>query len=465
MSNTTKQYVDLDGITVYDEEIKNYIGEEIDDTSISDLKDVSINSPTNGQSLVYNSTAQRWENSSSSGGVALSSLTDTNISSETDGQVLKYNGTSQKWENGSLDLSTKYDTNDSAETALDDTDYMPFYDTSATAKKKTLWSNIKSVLKSYFDTLYQSVLTLPLSIANGGTGNDAGYIQTGSTGVPGPGCTVEGSNNNTYSMSQNSHSEGSNNKVGGQLGGMTYGGDYSHAEGRYNEVYGNHSHVEGFHNYSEYNNQHVQGYYNNNKSNTLLEVGNGTLSARSNAFEVYDDGSLSQDNGTSKFKFTQSNGADGYYDASGTFHAFGSGGSSDWSDVTNKPFSTVNAGSFTATSDDLRLAGNRVESLSRYASDGGSSTQGYRGITANYKTPTGVSGTSSAIVEYVMKHGTTSATTTYTFSNTPTNTNMLIDVYSSIYGETPSSVTTPTTTSVAVTFAESKARTVAIVLK
>ena len=141
------------------------------------------------------------------------------------------------------------------------------------------------------------------------------------------------------------------------------------------------------------------------------------------------------------------------------------GTSATWSTVSSKPFSTVNSGSFTVTSDDLRLAGDRVESLSRYVSDGGTATQGYRGVTANYKTPTGGSGTSNAIVEYVMKHGPTSAATSYTFTNTPTNTNMLIDVYSSIYGESPTLVETPSTTSVKVTFAESKARTVAIVMR
>ena len=142
----------------------------------------------------------------------------------------------------------------------------------------------------------------------------------------------------------------------------------------------------------------------------------------------------------------------------------GQDGGASWSAISNKPFSTVNSGSFTVTSDDLRLAGDRVESLSRYSSDGGTATQGYRGVTANYKTPTGGSGTSNAIVAYVMKHGTTSAATTYTFTNTPTNTNMLIDVYSSIYGEVPTAVETPSTTSVKVTFAESKARSVAIVM-
>lgn len=50
--------------------------------------------------------------------------------------------------------NSAYLTTDTAETALDDADYVPFYDSSATAKRKSLWSNIKSVLKTYFDGFY-----------------------------------------------------------------------------------------------------------------------------------------------------------------------------------------------------------------------------------------------------------------------------------------------------------------------
>lgn len=62
-------------------------------------------------------------------------------------------------ESGAVYTETQkaYQTGDSAETAIADNDYIPFYDTSASGKRKSLWSNIKSVLKTYFDTLYKGI--------------------------------------------------------------------------------------------------------------------------------------------------------------------------------------------------------------------------------------------------------------------------------------------------------------------
>ena len=70
----------------------------------------------------------------------------------------------------STQFASKQATTDSltAETALADGDYVPFYDTSVTAHRKTLWSNIKSVLKTYFDTLYATVSHVHGNITNAG---------------------------------------------------------------------------------------------------------------------------------------------------------------------------------------------------------------------------------------------------------------------------------------------------------
>lgn len=120
----------------------------------------------------------------------------------------------------------------------------------------------------------------------------------------------------TYASGEDSHAEGLF---------TTAGGDYSHVEGNNNftGTSATASSVTGTYNKSEYANQHVSGKYNSNKATTLLEVGNGTANnARSNAFEVYDDGSISQNNGTDKYKFAKSGGLDGFYDGSGNFHPF-----------------------------------------------------------------------------------------------------------------------------------------------
>lgn len=48
------------------------------------------------------------------------------------------------------ELDKAYKTDDTAETALADADYIPFYDASAGGKRKTLWSNVKDVLANTF---------------------------------------------------------------------------------------------------------------------------------------------------------------------------------------------------------------------------------------------------------------------------------------------------------------------------
>ena len=70
------------------------------------------------------------------------------------GNMYKWTGTAYEMVGGS---TSGYDPGDAAFTDVADGDYVPMYDTSASATKKSLWSNIKSVLKTYFDTLYWDV--------------------------------------------------------------------------------------------------------------------------------------------------------------------------------------------------------------------------------------------------------------------------------------------------------------------
>lgn len=59
--------------------------------------------------------------------------------------------------NEKADKTETYLVNDAAEVSLTDNDKFPFYDISVTATKHSTWSNIKSKLKTYFDTLYAAV--------------------------------------------------------------------------------------------------------------------------------------------------------------------------------------------------------------------------------------------------------------------------------------------------------------------
>lgn len=98
----------------------------------------------------------------------------------------KNNGGTYSWENiptgGSTDVDA-YHSSDTAETSIADNDYIPFYDTSASSKKKSLWSNIKSVLKTYFDGIYitshQDISGKADKVTSATNGNFAGLDSNG----------------------------------------------------------------------------------------------------------------------------------------------------------------------------------------------------------------------------------------------------------------------------------------------
>lgn len=75
-----------------------YWSEQSNPTSLVGLTDTDINNPTNGQTLMYNSTSQKWENQNG-GSASLSGLSDVDLTTPTDGQVLTYDSVNQEWVN------------------------------------------------------------------------------------------------------------------------------------------------------------------------------------------------------------------------------------------------------------------------------------------------------------------------------------------------------------------------------
>lgn len=211
--------------------------------ALTDLTDTAITSPTNGQTLVYDDTTNKWKNGAGGGGGSstLSGLTDVTISTPTDAQPLTYDNASSKWVNGGI-----------------------------------------------------------IPTANGGTGNADGYVRTGKkTGTTvGTGATIEGTNNTAGG--QYCHVEGSDNTtygnythVEGYHNTANYGS--AHVDGAYNVSQAPWTHVSGYYNEVDYDYQTAMGKYNKNESDSLLEIGNGTansLAGRSNAIAVKSDGRI-----------------------------------------------------------------------------------------------------------------------------------------------------------------------------
>ena len=94
---------------------------------------------------------------------------------------------------------------------------------------------------------------------------------------------------------------GTRSFVNGQLG--LASGVNSHAAGAYCTASGINTYAGGEETVAEYNNQFVCGQYNSNKVTTVFEVGCGASdNNRSNGFEIYNDGSLSTNDGITKSK-------------------------------------------------------------------------------------------------------------------------------------------------------------------
>ena len=78
------------------ERLKDVALEQIQESSINELADVVITTPTNNQVLKYNGT--NWINATGGGGVeALADLTDVDVTAEAEGKYLRYDESESKW--------------------------------------------------------------------------------------------------------------------------------------------------------------------------------------------------------------------------------------------------------------------------------------------------------------------------------------------------------------------------------
>lgn len=68
-------------------------------TSLDDLSNVNIDNVENGQTIVYDAENEVWVNGESSGASSMSDLTDVDLQNLTNGDILTYNSTTSKWEN------------------------------------------------------------------------------------------------------------------------------------------------------------------------------------------------------------------------------------------------------------------------------------------------------------------------------------------------------------------------------
>ena len=94
----TKQYVNLNGITAYDEEIKQYIENEISSIEeveeLNDLKDVSVSNPKTGQILVYEASSGQFVNRDNPGSTGAVKVADVSgLSSSISGRTASFTWT------------------------------------------------------------------------------------------------------------------------------------------------------------------------------------------------------------------------------------------------------------------------------------------------------------------------------------------------------------------------------------
>ena len=135
---------------------------------------------------------------------------------------------------------------------------------------------IKGVGQTYPNSTHGEIFN---SYANNVASGDYSHTE-GNGNITTAICGHNEGENNTCS-GEKAHSEGYSTKSTG------YG---AHSQNIATTASGRGTHAGGYHTIAGYDYQTAIGTYNNNKSTNLFEIGNGTSTARSNAFEVSNAG-------------------------------------------------------------------------------------------------------------------------------------------------------------------------------
>ena len=138
------------------EDITNGLHSSFD---IEDLDNVTITNPQVDEIIKYDGTG--WVNgpggSAAHGDMEKRNYDPNDYGTYVEGAANITDGTNNlSYSDINTALGKKYDSTDSAETTIDDNDAFPFYDTTASGTRKTLWSNIKEKLRAYFDNVYST---------------------------------------------------------------------------------------------------------------------------------------------------------------------------------------------------------------------------------------------------------------------------------------------------------------------
>ena len=134
-------------------------------TTLSQLTDVDISSPTSLQGLLFNSSTNKWTNTT----LLLNTLNDVSITSPATGQILSFDGTN--WINQKLDLALDSLTNVSISSPKTG-DYLTF-DGTNWINQPGLWQKTESEI--FLDTSYKN---LPLLIHTATKPGNASYADS-----------------------------------------------------------------------------------------------------------------------------------------------------------------------------------------------------------------------------------------------------------------------------------------------